>query len=312
MTTPVPDVEALSQALANDGLRVVGQLLDASNVAFFGWAGQIPVVYKPVRGERPLWDFPTGCLAHRERASYLLDAAAGFGVVPPTALHDGPAGPGSVQAWVTDPDDLIPDDSDDDELDGDVEDDGGRDAEAEEGEDDEDEMAQYDTAESPDDADGPMFLLLPPDEVAPPWLPVFTGELPDGRPVVLAHADTAELRSVAVLDAVLNNSDRKGSHLLRDPRGHLWGIDHGVSLHESPKLRTVLWGWAGEPIAAHDLDRLGRLRDALATDPLRADLDELLTTVEIAALTARVSELLSAGRHPLPTPGWPSVPWPAL
>lgn len=277
----------LEAALAEHGLRISGRLLDASNAAFFGWAGPIPVIYKPVRGERPLWDFPSGCLAHRERASHLVDDVAGFGIVPPTVLHDGPAGLGSVQWWVTDPDLLEGRGSDTDGPEGD-----------EEGED--------------DAVDDDLFALLPPDGVTAPWLPVFTGELPTGEQVVLAHADAPDLRSVAVLDAVLNNSDRKGSHVLRGVDGTLWGIDHGVTLHHEPKLRTVLWGWATQPLRDVDSDRLRRLQGALAGAELRASLADLLTDVEIEALADRTDALLRNGTHPMPTPGWPAVPWPAL
>ncbi|MDO5627772.1 MAG: SCO1664 family protein [Mobilicoccus sp.] len=261
-------------------VHLVGRVMDASNAVFLGRCGSLPVAYKPIAGERPLWDFPDGCLAHRERAAYLIDAAAGFGIVPPTVLLDGPAGPGAVQWWVTD----VP---------------VGPEDEPDEGPDDVDE-------------EGELFLLLPPEEVGPPWLPVFTGELPDGRPVTLAHADTPELRSVAVLDAVLNNSDRKGSHLLRGVDGSLWGIDHGVSLHEDDKLRTVLWGWAGEPLAEADLARIETLDAALRDGPLLDQCRELLTEAEVSALSARVDRLLRTRVHPLPQPGWPSVPWPAL
>ena len=63
-------------------------------------ASGIGCVYKPIRGERPLWDFPDGTLAHREVAAYLLSEAAGWRVVPPTVLRSGPLGPGMVQRWI--------------------------------------------------------------------------------------------------------------------------------------------------------------------------------------------------------------------
>ncbi|WP_052466792.1 SCO1664 family protein [Mobilicoccus massiliensis] len=299
---PEDSLAELTSALDSHPLEIVGQLLDASNDAFFAWAGPVPVIYKPVRGERPLWDFPTGCLAHRERASYLIDAAGGFGVVPPTALVDGPFGEGAVQRWITDPDLLVRGGDED------ATDDEGDDVEG----DDEDAGDGEVEVVAEDEVDDTLFALLPPGRVAPPWLPVFSGELPDGRPVVLAHADSPELRTVAALDAVLNNSDRKGSHLLRSPEGHLWGIDHGVTLHEHPKLRTVLWGWAGDPIPEEDLARVRRVETALDSGSVRAELSDLLTGVEIDALAARVAALVADGRYPLPHPGWPPVPWPAL
>ncbi len=57
-------------------------------------------VYKPIAGERPLWDFPTGSLAGREVAAYAVSRAAGWDVVPPTVMRDGPFGPGMCQLWI--------------------------------------------------------------------------------------------------------------------------------------------------------------------------------------------------------------------
>ncbi|WP_238539336.1 hypothetical protein [Janibacter hoylei] len=116
---------------------------------------------------------------------------------------------------------------------------------------------------------------------------------------------------MAVLDAVLNNSDRKGGHILEHD-GRLWGIDHGVGLHAEPKLRTVLWGWAGDPIQPADLERLSRLDAALDRAEVRAELTVLITPVELAALAERVADLLGEGRHPEPSGEWPSIPWPPL
>ena len=70
------------------------------------------------------------------------------------------------------------------------------------------------------------------------------------------------VRGVAAFDAVINNSDRKGSHLVREG-DRLRGFDHGVSLHTDDKLRTVLWGFAGQPLSAPDLARITTVRDAL-------------------------------------------------
>lgn len=156
----------------------------------------------------------------------------------------------------------------------------------------------------------PLVDVLEPVEVPDGWLVVLEGESSLGEPVVVAHSPDAALRTVAVLDAALNNSDRKGSHVLRD--GDLVrGCDHGVSLGVEPKLRTVLWGWAGEPLVDADVARLERLQDAL-----RGELDEalspLLTVDEVEALRRRVARLLRRGVHPSPRGGWPAIPWPAL
>ena len=141
-------------------------------------------------------------------------------------------------------------------------------------------------------------------------LVVLAGGTPQGEPVVAPHSPEPALRTVAVLDAVLNNSDRKGSHLMREG-SIVRGCDHGVSLGVEPKLRTVLWGWAGDQIPDTDLARLDALARAL-DGSLATDLAPLLTAVEVAALKARVRTLLATRRHPLPTPGWPAIPWPAL
>lgn len=156
----------------------------------------------------------------------------------------------------------------------------------------------------------PLVDVVAPDEVPDGWYVVLEGESTLGEPVVVAHCAEPALRTVAVLDAALNNSDRKGSHLLRDG-DVVRGCDHGVSLGVEPKLRTVLWGWAGEPVPDADLARLERLADALATD-LPDALEPLLTPDEVEALRRRVAALLRLRRHPGPRGGWPAIPWPAL
>src|SRR2546421_153929 len=94
-------------------MEVEGRLVDASNTTLFcgisAHGNAAKVVYKPVSGERPLWDFPDGPLAGREVAAYLVSEAAGLHLIPPTVLRDGPFGPGMVQLWVDtkDGDDLV-------------------------------------------------------------------------------------------------------------------------------------------------------------------------------------------------------------
>ena len=86
-----------------------------------------------------------------------------------------------------------------------------------------------------------------------------------------------------------------------------------MSLHTEPKLRTVLWGWAGQPLQDHDRERVTRLARALAEDrALTDELDELLTVPEVAALRARVEALQRDGVHPLPGGDWPAIPWPPV
>ena len=257
-------------ALPEGEIAVLGRHPSASNIVLVAELRAadlepVTVSYKPIAGERPLWDFPDGSLAAREVAAATIDRLGGFDLIPDTVLREGPVGPGSVQRWV-----------------GDV--------------------------ESP--VSTPV-TVTPPDEVPAGNLVVLAGEDEGGFPLLLSHPDDPRLRSMAVLDAVLNNSDRKGGHVLVH-EGRLWGIDHGVSLHADPKLRTVLWGWAGEPITSHDLARLRRLAAALEEPSTEHELRHLVTPDEVEALRERVAELLGTGRHPEASDEWPSIPWPPL
>ena len=127
--------------------------------------------------------------------------------------------------------------------------------------------------------------------------------------VAMVVEDDRRLRRIATFDAAVNNTDRKGGHLLPVPGGHVYGVDHGVTFSSVPKLRTVLWGWRGRPFAADERAGLARLADALRGD-LAGDLAGLLTRGEIAATRRRVVSLLESGRFPQPRPDWPAIPWP--
>jgi len=253
-------------------IEIEGRLADASNVALLGQLelGEVrtPVIYKPVQGERPLWDFPDGTLAAREAAAFALSAVGGWNLVPPTVLREGPLGPGSVQLWI-------------DEVEG---------------------------------AANTLIDVVTPAELAPGWLPVLEAQLADGTAVVVAHADRPELASAAVFDVVINNADRKGSHLVLDQSGSLWGFDHGLTCHVEPKLRTVLWGWAGQPLPGAELARLEALSEWLANpgSPVSMTLSGLLTPAEVDALRRRIASLLTTGRFPGPNRRGPAVPWPPL
>lgn len=163
------------------------------------------------------------------------------------------------------------------------------------------------------DPEARLLALTEDDEAGEGWKAVGPAQVDEDRTALLVHADTPDLRRLAVLDAVINNGDRKGGHLLPAPGGHLYGIDHGVTFHVDDKLRTLLWGWAGEELpaeAAGVLDSLGR---SLAPgEPLAARLAELLTDAEVAAVRARVEALRSTGRHPEPSGQWPAIPWPPV
>ena len=113
---PVPGTELPTQQaldlLRNGTLELEGRLVDASNTTLRAFLTlddvTVRCVYKPVRGERPLWDFPDGTLAGREVAAYLVSAATGWDVVPPTVLRDGPLGVGACQLWVDEPQQAAP------------------------------------------------------------------------------------------------------------------------------------------------------------------------------------------------------------
>ena len=128
--------------------------------------------------------------------------------------------------------------------------------------------------------------------------------------VAMVVEDDPRLRRMAVFDAAINNTDRKGGHILPIDGGrHVHGVDHGVTFSVTPKLRTVLWGWRGEPMDADERAGLERLREGLAGDAGRR-LRELLHPGEVRATTRRVDALLADGRFPYPSPTWPAVPWP--
>ena len=243
-------------------LTLTGRLATASNATFLGSIGDDAVVYKPVAGEAPLWDFPGGTLARREVASFLVSEALGWEVVPYTWLRDGPFGEGMVQLW-----------------------------------------QERDPDQSPVD-------LVAADEVpGTGWRAVLEGEDQDGQRIVLVHEDSPVLRRMAVFDVIVNNADRKGDHVLAMADGHRFGVDHGLTFHHDDKLRTVLWGWLGEPLTAEELDGIGRIADALGGE-LGRSLPELLSAEEIDALAARCARLRADGCFPAPGGEMPAVPWP--
>jgi uncharacterized repeat protein (TIGR03843 family) len=130
-----------------------------------------------------------------------------------------------------------------------------------------------------------------------------------GRPVSVVHEECVPLRRIALFDIVVNNTDRKGSHVLPVPGGHRFGIDHGVCFHVDDKLRTVLWGWAGRPLQADELDALRALAE---NEGLRESVDGLLGDDEVDAFLARCSALVQTARFPVPRGDWPPIPWPPL
>lgn len=293
------DTGELEELLAEGELTVVGRIREASNAVLLCTVthdgASVDCVYKPVKGERPLWDFPDGNLARREVAAYLVSEATGWGLVPPTVLRDGPYGEGMVQQWI---ESAGPE--------GDTDRDAERDAEGGP------ESGPEGDAERGTPA-GALLALVEGEEAGEGWKPVAFAEVGEGRTALLVHADDPRLRRLSVLDAVINNGDRKGGHLLPAPDGRLYGIDHGVTFHAEDKLRTLLWGWAGEPLTDEAREVLDELAAELAEGaPLATRLAELITEVELAAVRDRVAHLLRTGTHPQPSGQWPAIPWPPV
>ncbi|MCX6420837.1 MAG: SCO1664 family protein [Actinobacteria bacterium] len=150
--------------------------------------------------------------------------------------------------------------------------------------------------------------IVPRAEVPLGWRHIVDAEDYAGQPVSLVHADTPELQRLAILDAITNNTDRKGGHILVDAVGGIFGIDHGVCFHREDKLRTVLWGWIDEPIPADIVVNLQSIRGQISSGLL----DDWLTVTEIDATIARIDRLLESGTFPSPNGSWPPLPWPAF
>jgi uncharacterized repeat protein (TIGR03843 family) len=115
------------------------------------------------------------------------------------------------------------------------------------------------------------------------------------------------LRQMAAFDVLANNADRKGGHCLIDSDGHIWGIDHGLCFHEQPKLRTVIWDFADEPLDDELMDDVARL----GACGLPRALANLLRDEEADALAERVRGLLRTRRLPEPRSDRP-YPWPLI
>jgi uncharacterized repeat protein (TIGR03843 family) len=239
--TPADDIlTALKQGV----LAVQGEFLWGSNYTFLVQieheGKKMGAVYKPAKGERPLWDFPAATLAHREVAAYLVSEALGWKLVPPTIYRKkGPIGPGSVQLFI-----------------------------------------EHD---------------------------------PEYHYFNFEEKDRQRLRPVVLFDILINNADRKGSHLLVDADERLWLIDHGICFHVEDKLRTVIWDFAGESLPENlcqDISRfVKRMRES---SPRTEKLKEHISKDEFLALMARAERLLAEGHFPDPHASRRFQPWPPL
>ncbi len=237
------------ELLQQGSLEVEGLLPWSSNYTFLVQVCRdgeaVEAVYKPQRGERPLWDFPQGTLYLRERAAFLTSLALGWDLVPATVIRDGPHGPGSVQQFV-----------------------------------EHDPERHYFTIEG-------------------------------------QAKYSEQLQQIVLLDVIINNADRKGGHVLLQEHetqpNRLWAIDHGVCFHGEPKLRSVIWEFAGEPIPAAQLAALTTFQEKLATNRnlIRTKLNELLNEREMRALLFRLRHLIDQGIFPHPGPGR-HYPWPPV
>lgn len=211
-------------SLHGESLTVIGRLVNASNASLFCQVGDFKAIYKPIAGERPLWDFQSGDLASREVAAFLVSEALKLHCVPPTIMREGPYGKGSVQLWIED--------------------------------------CEYLGDKYREPLEG--------------------------------------LRQIALLDAVINNTDRKVGHLLFK-EGLIFGCDHGLTFHEEYKLRTVLWQFAGQGLTNIEISQL---------EEFEIDLKDLISESEEDALKVRIANLLQEKRFPMPPTNWPAIPWP--
>ena len=242
---PPLDTATALEALTVGDLAIVGRLVEASNATLLceltlpvplpDGTATVHAVYKPIRGERPLDDFPHGTLAFREVAAWDVSEALGGSVVPPTVLRDGPMGQGAAQLWI------------------DV-----------------------------DESEDVLRMILTRDD---------------------------RLRRFALFDALTNNADRKGGHLLPTGDRTVHGCDHGICFAVEPKLRTVLWGWKGDSLTADEMDAIARVRASLDAE-LGHRLGELLDPREVDATRRRADALLNAGTFPEPDPWRHVIPWP--
>ena len=153
-----------------------------------------------------------------------------------------------------------------------------------------------------------LIIVQSPDNIPKSYLRVLQGYDELNKLITLAHKDDQDLRKLCLIDLIINNADRKGNHLITDGNNKMWAIDHGVSWHEEPKIRTVLWGWINQEFNDSDFDLLS-LAKSILEDWLANDF-QYLEKSEIECALERLDELVKNKRFPAPGSEWPAVPWP--
>lgn len=232
------------KTLAEGELTITGQFMHSSNHTFLvqvKTGGQnLPAVYKPQKGETPLWDFPIGSLCQREVAAYLVSEQLGWELVPPTVFRKkAPLGKGAVQLFI--------------------------------------------------EHDAKLHYFS------------FSAELRN------------RLKPAALFDLIINNADRKGGHILLDPQGHLWLIDHGTCFHRDFKHRSVIWDFSGQTIPVEMKGDLERLLEKMNKDkPFLNHLTAYLSREEIHALQTRIKILIELNAFPHPEKNRRTIPWPPV
>jgi len=232
------------EILIHGKLELKGQFVLGSNYSLLAVVDhkgrKLKAVYKPMKGEMPLYDFPADSLAAREVAAYVVSEALEWDLVPPTVIRiKAPFGAGSLQEFI------------------------------------------------PHDPEDTYFSF--------------------------EDAVRAELRQVAFFDLIINNADRKGSHILLDRKGRFKLIDHGLCFHADPKLRTVIWDFSGQPIPENFIADVQLLAAKMAEpSPLLSELQQLLLPEEISALAQRIQDLIESPVFPMPDPERRPFPWPLV
>lgn len=243
-TYSAPEEANIQEILLDGEIELQGQFVLGNNYTFLVKVTKenetCQGVYKPSRGEQPLWDFPEESLSKREVAAYLVSQALGWNLVPVTVHRkEGPFGTGSLQRFI-----------------------------------------EHD---------------------------------PNYHYFNFSDDDRARLLPAAVFDLLVNNADRKGSHILVDREKKVWLIDHGLCFHEEEKLRTVIWDFSGKPIPVELLDDLRRFETHIhEKGELFSNLTGYLSVLELSALELRCERLLADGFFPTPPNDRRAFPFPPV